>query len=159
MSILGVYYIFFANAYVGLFLLFAVVIGNVACFGLSKNKTFLPDGLASIFPIDMQEFMIFDSLEELQKAKHFIFLEYFIIEEGIVWDKILQILKEKVKEGVDVRVIYDDVGCVMKLPYRYEQKLESYGIKCKVFSPFIPLFTNKINNRDHRNHSNKTEYL
>ena len=89
-------------------------------------------------------------IEELQKAKHFIFLEYFIIEEGIVWDKILQILKEKVKEGVDVRVIYDDVGCVMKLPYRYEQKLESYGIKCKVFSPFIPLFTNKINNRDHR---------
>ena len=69
MSILGVYYIFFANAYVGLFLLFAVVIGNVACFGLSKNKTFLSDGLASIFPIDMQEFMIFDSLEELQKAK------------------------------------------------------------------------------------------
>ncbi|WP_343348491.1 cardiolipin synthase [Terrisporobacter petrolearius] len=89
-------------------------------------------------------------IEELKKAKYFIFLEYFIIEEGIMWNTILDILKEKVKEGVDVRVIYDDVGCVMKLPYKYADELQKHGIKCRVFNPFVPLFTNRLNNRDHR---------
>lgn len=89
-------------------------------------------------------------VEELKKAKHFIFLEYFIIEEGIMWNTILEILKEKVKEGIDVRVIYDDVGCVMKLPYKYADELKKYGIKCRVFNPFVPVFTNRLNNRDHR---------
>ncbi len=89
-------------------------------------------------------------VEELKKAKHFIFLEYFIIEEGIMWNTILEILKKKVKQGVDVRVIYDDVGCVMKLPYKYENQLKRYGIKCRVFNPFVPLLTNRLNNRDHR---------
>ncbi len=88
--------------------------------------------------------------QELKKAKHFIFLEYFIIEEGIMWNTILEILKEKAKQGVDVRVIYDDAGCVMKLPYRYYKKLECYGIKCRVFNPFSPILTNRLNNRDHR---------
>ena len=63
-------------------------------------------------------------ISELKKAKYFIFLEYFIIEEGIMWNSILEILEQKVKEGVDVRVIYDDVGCVMKLPYKYSDLLE-----------------------------------
>lgn len=89
-------------------------------------------------------------MEELKKAKHFIFLEYFIIEEGIMWNTILDILKQKAKEGIDVRVIYDDVGCVMKLPYKYGKQLEKYNIKCRVFNPFVPLFTNRLNNRDHR---------
>ena len=87
-------------------------------------------------------------VDELKKAKHFIFLEYFIIEEGIMWNTILDILKEKVKEGVDVRVIYDDVGCVMKLPYKYGEKLEKHGIKCRVFNPFVPIFTNRLNNTE-----------
>lgn len=89
-------------------------------------------------------------LEELQKAERFIFLEYFILEEGIMWNSVLDILKEKVKQGVDVRVIYDDLGCVMTLPYKYDQKLQSYGIKCQVFNPFIPILSARFNNRDHR---------
>lgn len=88
--------------------------------------------------------------EELKKAKKFIFLEYFIIEEGIMWNSILDILKEKVKEGVDVRVIYDDAGCLLKLPYGYDKKLESMGIKCCIFNPLVPLLSTKFNNRDHR---------
>lgn len=88
--------------------------------------------------------------EELRKAQHYIFLEYFIIEEGIMWDEILEILVEKVKEGVDVRVIYDDAGCLFTLPYRYDRKLESMGIKCCVFNPFIPVLSFRFNNRDHR---------
>lgn len=88
--------------------------------------------------------------EELSKAQHYIFLEYFIIEEGIMWNSILDILVEKVKDGLDVRVMYDDMGSIMTLPYKYEKKLEQLGIKCCVFNPFIPILSSRINNRDHR---------
>jgi len=89
-------------------------------------------------------------LEELRKAERYIFLEYFIIEEGIMWDAVLEILIEKARQGVDVRVIYDDVGCLMKLPYGYDQKLERLGIKCSIFNPFKPVLSIRLNNRDHR---------
>ena len=89
-------------------------------------------------------------LEELKKAKHYIFLEYFIIEEGLMWDTILAILVEKAAQGVDVRVLYDDVGCLFTLPYGYDKQLETMGIKCCVFNPFIPVLSTRINNRDHR---------
>lgn len=88
--------------------------------------------------------------EELKKAEHYIFLEYFIIEEGVMWNSILDILVEKAKAGVDVRVIYDDVGCLLTLPYMYDKKLEKLGIKCCVFNPFIPVLSSRLNNRDHR---------
>lgn len=89
-------------------------------------------------------------LEELKKAEHYIFLEYFIIEKGTMWDQILEILIEKVKQGVDVRLIYDDMGCIVTLPYKYDQKLKKYGIKCIAFNPFIPVLSARLNNRDHR---------
>ena len=63
--------------------------------------------------------MFIDMLEDLKKAEHFIFLEYFIIHEGRMWNAILDVLEEKVKQGVDVRLIYDDMGCVTTLPTRY----------------------------------------
>lgn len=89
-------------------------------------------------------------LEELKKAKHYIFMEYFIVADGTMWNGILEILKEKVKEGVDVRFIYDDVGCVTRLPYHYYKQMEAAGIKCIAFNPFIPVFSLAMNNRDHR---------
>ncbi|WP_343769641.1 cardiolipin synthase [Clostridium malenominatum] len=88
--------------------------------------------------------------EELNKAEHYIFLEYFIIEEGIMWNSILDILIQKAKKGVDVRVLYDDLGCLQKLPYKYNEVLEGHGIKCTVFNPFVPVLSIKMNNRDHR---------
>lgn len=89
-------------------------------------------------------------IEELKKAKKFIFMEYFIINEGVMWDNILNILKKKVKEGVEVRFLYDDMGCMTTLPANYEKTLESYGIKTKVFNPVIPIISAVANNRDHR---------
>lgn len=89
-------------------------------------------------------------LEELKKAKHFIFLEYFIIEEGTMWNQILDILVEKAQEGVDVRLIYDDVGCIFKLPRNYDQKLEALGIKTERFHPLTPVLSITLNYRDHR---------
>lgn len=89
-------------------------------------------------------------LEDLRGAKEFIFLEYFIIARGKMWDTILGILAEKVKEGVEVRVSYDDIGCMGKVRAGYWKKLRKMGIKCVKFSPFVPVVSNVHNNRDHR---------
>lgn len=89
-------------------------------------------------------------LEELKKAKHFIFMEYFIVEEGTMWNSIYEVLKQKVKEGVEVRFLYDDMGCIMTLPQGYEKKMQKDGIKTSVFNPFVPFLSVIMNNRDHR---------
>ncbi|MDD6024138.1 MAG: cardiolipin synthase [Oscillospiraceae bacterium] len=89
-------------------------------------------------------------LEELRKAENYIFLEYFIIGPGKMWDGILEILKEKAAAGLDVRVMYDDFGCIQQLPVGYRKTLNSYGIKCCIFEPFIPVVSARLNNRDHR---------
>lgn len=91
-----------------------------------------------------------DMKAELRRAKRYIFLEYFIVEHGVMWDEILEILRQKAAEGVDVRMIYDDLGCVVTLPYRYDKQLEAMGIKCCVFNPFLPVLSSHFNHRDHR---------
>lgn len=87
---------------------------------------------------------------ELKKAKQYIFIEFFIIEEGVMWDTILSILKQKVQEGVDVRVLYDDMGCLFTLPPKYYEEVRKSGIKCVVFNKFMPLVSIRHNHRDHR---------
>ncbi len=89
-------------------------------------------------------------LNALEQAERFIFLEYFIIEEGRMWNSILDILKRKAKEGVDVRLIYDDLGCFLLLPHDYEKKLAGMGIRCVVFNKFRPALSTLQNHRDHR---------
>lgn len=89
-------------------------------------------------------------LKELEKAERYIFLEYYIIEEGIMWNSILEILARKAQAGVDVRLIYDDLGCMFRLPKDYPARLEAQGIKTERFHPLTPLLTAKLNYRDHR---------
>ena len=89
-------------------------------------------------------------LAELERAERFIFLEYFIIEEGYMWGRILSILERKAREGVEVRVLYDGTCSLMLLPYSYPRKLEALGIQCKVFAPLRVLVSTHYNNRDHR---------
>ena len=89
-------------------------------------------------------------LRELEKAEKYIFLEYFIIKEGKMWNAILDILSRKAEEGVKVKVIYDDFGCFMLLPKDYRRRLEAMGIECRVFNRFAPIVTAVQNNRDHR---------
>ena len=91
-----------------------------------------------------------DMLEALRGAERYIFLEYFIIGRGLFWNSILEILEEKARAGVDVRVIYDDVGCLYTLPKNYPRELERKGIRCQVFNRFIPVLSVRLNNRDHR---------
>ena len=89
-------------------------------------------------------------LEELRKAKSFIFLEYFIIEEGEMWNGILEILEEKAKQGVDVRVLYDDLGSFFTLSAFYAKQLEEKGIRCVPFNRINPILGIIMNHRDHR---------
>lgn len=89
-------------------------------------------------------------LSELRQAKRYIFLEFFIIGEGEFWESVLEVLRERAENGVDVRVIYDDLGCFATLPPKYMNRLRSYGIQCQVFNPFVPFLTAIQNNRDHR---------
>ncbi|MDO5539738.1 MAG: cardiolipin synthase [Eubacteriales bacterium] len=89
-------------------------------------------------------------LEELKKARKFIFIEYFIISGGYMLDSVLEILLAKVKEGVEVRFLYDGTNELFRIPKDYPKKLEADGIKCRVFAPIIPVLSTVQNNRDHR---------
>ena len=89
-------------------------------------------------------------LVELSKAEKYIYLEYFILEEGYMWGKILEILVEKAKAGVDVRVMYDGTCEITTLPHDYTKRLENLGIRSKMFSPLMPLVSTYFNYRDHR---------
>jgi cardiolipin synthase len=89
-------------------------------------------------------------VEELKKAKKFIFMETFILRQGKMWTTVFNILKAKAKEGVEIRFMYDDFGCINDIPINYKKHIEKYGIKCEVFNPIYPITTLAHNNRDHR---------
>lgn len=100
------------------------------------------------FPLGEDAFE--EMLIQLEKAEKFIFLEYFILDEGYMWGQILRILSDKVKEGVEVRLMYDGTCEFALLPHSYHKKIEKIGIKCKVFAPIRPFLSTHYNYRDHR---------
>lgn len=89
-------------------------------------------------------------LEELAKAEHFIFMEYHAIEDAEAWHRIQNVLEERVRAGVEVRVFYDDMGSIGFINTDFIKKLEAVGIRCRVFNPFMPGLNMFLNNRDHR---------
>ena len=89
-------------------------------------------------------------LEDLKRAEKFIFLEYYIVDEGLMWDSILEILEEKAAQGVEVKMLYDDIGCMVTLPGDYTVHLRSKGIDAHKFNKVVPRMTVAYNNRDHR---------
>ena len=89
-------------------------------------------------------------LADLETAQRFIFMEYFIVRPGVMWDPVLEILKKKAAEGVDVRLMYDDVGSISYIPRDYHKQLEACGIKCVAFNPYRPVYAVVMNHRDHR---------
>lgn len=94
--------------------------------------------------------MFAEMLEDLKSAKEFIFLEFFIMHPGIMYNSIIDILEQKAKEGVHVRMIYDDFGCIRNFPSRFYKQLQKKGIHCACFNPFRPSLDVIMNNRDHR---------
>ncbi|MBD5144854.1 MAG: cardiolipin synthase [Ruminococcus sp.] len=103
---------------------------------------------AEYYPLGEDAFA--SMVRELEAAEEFIFMEYFIVERGVMWNTILEILARKAAEGVDVRFMYDGMCSLMLVPYSYPKKLEAMGIKCKMFSPIKPVLSTVQNNRDHR---------
>lgn len=106
-------------------------------------------GSSSVFFPEGEE--LFNSMiRDLSEAEHFIFLEYFIIDQGELWSKIHKILREKAKAGVEIRLLYDDIGCMKTLPAHYEYSLRAEGINARRFAKVSPSLSSVHNNRDHR---------
>ncbi len=120
----------------------ARMIRNIAETSVFTNtkQAYLPSG----------ETMHKSLLEDLERAEKFIYLEYYIIDDGVFWSSVLDILKKKVSEGVDVRVVYDDIGCMSTVSGSYFKLLRSYGIKTAVFSFLRGGAVREMNNRSHR---------
>ncbi len=111
-------------------------------FGVFENTS------AKYFPLGDEAFPVM--LEEMKKAEKFIFMEYFILGEGRMLTEIEKVLEEKAKQGVDVRILFDDMGSLFSLPPGYEKSLLKKGIKCHAFNPYVPVMSAVMNNRDHR---------
>lgn len=111
-------------------------------FPIYRNTevTYFPNGEAKFEELKKQ----------LMAAERFIFLEYFIVSEGYLWDSIEEILIAKVKEGVEVRLLYDGMNHLSNLPQSFADRMKGEGIRCKVFSPVYPVISTHYNNRDHR---------
>lgn len=103
---------------------------------------------AKYFPTGEETFE--EMIAQLERAEKFIFLEFFIIQEGYMLGRVLKILEEKVKAGVEVRMLYDGTCVVGKVPYHYYQEIEKLGVQCRMFAPLRPLVSTHYNNRDHR---------
>ncbi len=117
-------------------------LGNSGAFPVTRYNR------VTYYPLGEEKYA--DMLTELKKAEKFIFMEYFIVDEGRMWGSILSILAEKAKQGVDVRVMYDGTCAISLLPYNYPEMLGKLGIKCKMFSPIKPFVSTHYNYRDHR---------
>ena len=117
-------------------------VGEKGGYPIYKNSS------VQYFPIGEKKFE--ELVKQLKQAEHFIFMEYFIVEEGYMWNTILDILIEKAASGVEVRFMYDGMCSVTMLPYNYPKKLQEFGIKSKIFSPIRPVLSSHQNNRDHR---------
>ncbi len=120
----------------------AYYVGKKGGYPIYKNSS------VTYFPIGEKKFE--ELINQLRQAKHFIFMEYFIVEEGYMWNTILDILIEKASKGVEVRFMYDGMCSVTMLPYNYPKTLQEFGIKSKIFSPIRPVLSSHQNNRDHR---------
>ena len=122
---------------------------NLAAY-IENSGSYPVYGNTNVKYYPLGEEMFEDMKKELGKAKRFIFMEYFIVERGEMWDSILEILERKVSEGVEVRFMYDGMCCLVLLPYSYPKELRAKGLKAKMFAPIRPALSTYQNNRDHR---------
>ena len=123
---------------------------SLACYLRGKGGGFpvYENTAVTYFPSGEAKFA--ELLCQLEKAKQYIFLEYFIIDEGLMWGRVLEVLARKAAEGVHVRVMYDGTCEFATLPRDYPSRLEKLGIQCQVFSPVQPFVSTHYNYRDHR---------
>lgn len=124
-------------------------VNNLACYVRESGGFPIYDKThVKYFPSGEEKFE--QLKKELEQAERYIFMEYFIVERGEMWDTLLEILERKVREGVEVRLLYDGMCCLALLPYRYPKELGRKGIRAKMFAPIKPALSTYQNNRDHR---------
>lgn len=121
---------------------FTEYMNNIGPFPMCKNSD------EKFYPLGDDWYP--DMLERLKEAREFIFMEFFIVNHGVLWDSVLEILKEKAAQGVEVRFMYDGTCTFFRLPHNYPEYLESMGIHCRIFFPIRPALSTYQNNRDHR---------
>ncbi|MFA6689902.1 MAG: cardiolipin synthase [Sphaerochaetaceae bacterium] len=117
-------------------------ISNISSFPVWRNT--------EVEYFSLGEYFFERLLVELRKAKRFIFMEYFIIGEGEMWDAVLAVLLQKQREGVEIRFMYDDLGSIHTIPAHFDRKLRSLGFKVAMFNPMKPHLNPRFNYRDHR---------
>lgn len=128
---------------------------NKSAFGIVKSLLSMDhnadvyDGTASQY-FSLGEEMFEAMLDDLRSAKKFIFLEFYIIDPGLMWNRVLEILVDKAQQGVEVKLLYDDIGCMATLSGDYTKRLRKMGIDAHKFNKVIPRMTVAYNNRDHR---------
>jgi len=123
--------------------------GQLACYlERCDNSPVYGHTTMKYYPLGDSQFV--DMAEELAKAEKYIFMEFFIVHDGRMLDAILGILEEKAKQGVEIRFMYDGTNVLWNLPNFFPDILKGKGIKCKMFAPIRPIFSNHYNNRDHR---------
>ncbi len=116
-------------------------VSKITGFPVLRNDT------AQYYPVG--ELLFEQMLSALKEAKRYVFIEYFIVQEGVMWEAMVDVMEQKVQEGVDIRVLYDDIGSIGTFSHRNRASLLKKGIKCEKFNPLIVL-SGALNNRDHR---------
>ncbi|MEZ3445591.1 MAG: cardiolipin synthase [Lachnospiraceae bacterium] len=114
---------------------------KITGFPVLRNDT------AQYYPVG--ELLFEQMMSSLKEAKRYVFIEYFIVQEGVMWEAMVDVMEQKVQEGVDIRVLYDDIGSIGTFSARNRASLLKKGIKCEKFNPLIVL-SGALNNRDHR---------
>ncbi|MDT3843343.1 MAG: phospholipase D-like domain-containing protein [Bacillota bacterium] len=123
--------------------------GNIAVYMNRYGRFPIYDGTeVTYYPLGDDFFPAL--LSELERAEKFIFMEYFIVDQGEMLDSVLKILRRKAKSGVEVRFMYDGMNWLTHLPYHFPKMMRSEGIRCKMFAPIRPVLSSMQNNRDHR---------
>ena len=117
-------------------------LGRTGCYPAYESTD------VTYFPLGEQ--MWEEMLRQVEQAEHFIFLEYFIVDEGLMWGKLLELLANKAKQGVEIRMMYDGTCEFTTLPHDYPERLKALGIRCKMFAPVTPFLSTHYNYRDHR---------
>lgn len=124
-------------------------LAGTLCY-VSANGHYPPHRNTTLKYYPLGEAMFADMLQDLENAQKFIFFEYFIVGEGKMWQRMKRILIEKAKQGLDVRVMYDDFGSLTVLPKDFGKELTDAGVKVIAFNPLVPFLALGMNNRDHR---------
>ena len=120
------------------------------CISYLASRGFRAESAEGSVYFPLGEYKFKRLIEELSRAKHYVFMEYFIIDDGVLWDKVLEVLRSRAEKGVEVRILMDDIGCFMRRPRGYAEALRKMGFKVRIFNRFTPFVTATQNYRDHR---------